>query len=270
MARAPRSRPRVWIGCSGWTYAAWKGAFYPSGLPTGRWLQHYASVFDTVETNGTFYRLPSKDTFINWRTNTPDGFRMAVKASRFLTHLKQLREPEEPLDRLISRAAGLGEKLGPLLYQFPPTLQRNDDRLRTFLDALPRRTSSTPRRVLRHVFEFRHPSWYVDEVFAMLRRYHVACCLHDRTGSAFDTALPGPFAYIRFHGTSGHYAGEYTMPMLRPWADRIAVWLAQGLDVYAYFNNDPGAAAPRNALMLRSLLGLASPRDVGEPLDAVH
>lgn len=231
---------------------------------------HYASVFDTVETNGTFYRLPSADTFVRWKEVTPPGFLMSVKASRFLTHLKQLKDPEEPLDRLISRAAGLGRKLGPLLYQFPPTLERNDDRLLTFLSALPPRASRS--QALQHVIEFRHPSWYADSVFEMLQRHRVACCLHDRTGSSFDTLLPGSIAYIRFHGTSGQYAGEYTLSILRTWADRIAVWHAQGRDVYAYFNNDPGAAAPRNALMLRSLLGMGTSRttDTQEASDAVH
>jgi len=265
-----RTRSEVRIGCSGWTYASWRDEFYPSTLPSSRWLLHYASVFDTVETNGTFYRLPEADTFIRWHDATPTNFLMSVKASRYLTHLKQLREPEEPLERLISRAAGLGSKLGPLLYQFPPTLQRSDERLLMFLRALTRRTPSVTHR-LRHVIEFRHPSWYTDAVFAMLERHDVACCLHDRTGSSFDTLIPGSFAYIRFHGTSGRYAGEYTLPMLRRWAHRIALWHAQGRDVYAYFNNDPGAAAPRNALMLRSLLGLAETTHASEPWsDAVH
>jgi uncharacterized protein YecE (DUF72 family) len=263
----------VRIGCSGWQYAAWKGTFYPADLAASRWLAHYTSVFDTVEINNTFYRLPEAETFAAWRDRTPEDFLVAVKASRFLTHLKRLREPDAPLALLFDRARHLGRRLGPVLYQLPRTIGHDRARLQAFLDALPsavravhgrRRTGQLPARprtlALRHVVEFRNPSWYQEDVFRALAARGVALCLHDKAGSAIDR-LPDatPFVYIRFHGTSGHYAGSYPRAALALWAARIGAWAARGLDVYAYFNNDPDAAAAENALTLLSLVREGAP-----------
>jgi uncharacterized protein YecE (DUF72 family) len=239
------------VGCSGWNYASWRGEFYPHGVPAGRWLAYYSAQFDTTEANGTFYRLPEYDTFAAWAAQTPKGFAMAVKASRFLTHLKRLRDPEEPLRRLFERAAGLGAKLGPVLYQLPPQMRVDRGRLEGFLAALPRHLPGVPRQRLRHVVEFRDPTWYSDDVFALLHAYGVALCLHDKRGAAWTSALPGPCLYVRFHGTSGHYRGSYGRAALDGWAKRLAAAWQGGQDVYAYFNNDPGATATRNALSLR-------------------
>jgi uncharacterized protein YecE (DUF72 family) len=247
-----REPPRV--GCSGWNYKTWRGRFYPSDRPSRSWLQYYASVFDTVEINNTFYHLPEAETFACWRRQTPAGFIVAVKASRFLTHIKRLKEPREPIDRLFSRAKALGPRLGPVLYQLPPNFLRNDvnlERLELFLRALPTRIN---RRVVRHVFEFRHPSWYVDETYRLLEGHDATLCLHDKRGSPIFEPFVGPIVYVRFHGTSGHYAGGYPDDRLKHWASVVAEPWKSGRQVYAYFNNDPDAVATENALTLRRLL----------------
>jgi uncharacterized protein YecE (DUF72 family) len=236
----------AWVGCSGWQYRHWRRDFYPSDLPASRWFEHYASVFDTVEINSTFYRLPEAATFAAWARRAPRGFRFAVKASRYLTHMKKLTEPEEPLDRLFSRVRALGRHRGPVLYQLPPGWKLDGDRLEQFLHALPRHA--------RHVFEFRDASWYADEVLALLVRHRAALCLHDMRGSAPPRCRVGPFVYVRFHGAGGTYSGSYPDERLRGWAGWLHEQRQAGVDVYAYFNNDVGGHAPRNALTLRRYL----------------
>jgi uncharacterized protein YecE (DUF72 family) len=244
-----RANPRV--GCSGWNYKAWRGPFYPTSLAAARWLKFYASRFDTVEINNTFYRLPERSTFAAWRQQVPPGFLFAVKASRFLTHMKRLRDPEEPLARLFSRASALGLRLGPVLYQLPGNFLIDVPRLDAFLQALPRFAGG---RRTRHVMEFRHPSWYVAEVHQLLRAHGVALCLHDKHGSEIDHPMDGPFVYVRFHGTSGRYHGSYSSRALQRWARRLAEQLHEGRQVFAYFNNDPAAVAVENATTLSSAL----------------
>lgn len=242
-----RSQPAdIHIGCSGWNYKHWRGIFYPAGLPQREWLDWYARHFTTVEINNSFYRLPDEMTFKRWRLQSPDNFVFAVKASRFLTHMKRLRDPDEPLDRLLSQAKGLGRKFGPILYQLPTGFRLDMARLETFLHALPRRR--------RHVIEFRDPSWYVPQVFKLLERQHVALCLHDKDGSAIDAPYTGPFIYVRFHGTDGRYHGSYSDAALSGWARTFADRWQDGSDVYAYFNNDPNADAVRNAATLKRLV----------------
>jgi uncharacterized protein YecE (DUF72 family) len=239
-------RPRV--GCSGWNYASWRGRFYPRGLGAAHWLEYYASQLDTVEVNNTFYRLPERSTFASWREQVPSGFLIAVKASRFLTHMKRLLDPDEPITRLFSRATALGRHLGPVLYQLPATLRIDLPRLDRFLRGLPRSRRGAP---FRHVIEFRHPSWYVSEVFALLTRRRVALCLHDKHGAEIGEPFVGPFVYVRFHGTSGRYHGSYPPRQLDRWARRLAEQTQEGRPVFAYFNNDPNAVAVANALTLR-------------------
>ena len=222
-----RFTPAVNVGCSGWQYRHWRGDFYPADLPASRWLEHYAQRFDTVEINNSFYRLPEASTFAAWRQRAPAGFLFAVKASRFLTHMKKLKDPEEPIARFFSRAARLGRSLGPVLYQLPPRWPLNLERLQVFLDALPRRR--------RHVIEFREPSWYDDRVFALLEQHGVALCLHDMRGSASGRLSIGPFVYARFHGPS-KYSGSYSHAALEEWADWLAERAAEGKRVFAYFN----------------------------------
>ena len=235
--------PRLRVGCSGWNYKSWKGRFYPAGLAASKWLPYYAERFDSVEINNTFYRLPEAQTFAAWRAQVPAGFLFAVKASRFLTHMKRLRNPEEPIERLFARVKPLGRRLGPVLYQLPGTLQFDLSLLDTFLRALPRR--------IQHVVEFRHRSWYVDATFDCLERHGASLCLHDKEGSEITEPFVGPCVYIRFHGTSGRYHGSYGDTALSAWAKRLVARWRDGADVYAYFNNDPEAVATQNAVTLR-------------------
>jgi uncharacterized protein YecE (DUF72 family) len=234
------------VGCSGWEYKHWRGDFYPATLPRTRWFEHYASIFDTVEINNTFYRLPEECTFAQWAARAPARFVYAVKASRFLTHMKKLKDPEEPIARLFGRMRPLRRHLGPVLYQLPPGWKLDRDRLEHFLQVLP--------RGVRHVMEFRDTSWYADDVAAMLDRYGVALCLHDMRGSATARERIGPFVYVRFHGATGHYNGGYSRERLQSWAEWLRAQCADGNDVYAYFNNDVGGHAPRDAVTLRNLL----------------
>lgn len=211
-----------------------------------RWFEHYAALFDTVEINNSFYRLPEADTFARWRERAPMRFLFAVKASRFLTHMKKLKDPEEPIERLFSRMRSLGRHLGPVLYQLPPGFKRDPGRLEHFLHALPRDA--------KHVMEFRDPSWYADDVSELLERYGVARCLHDMKGSATGRERIGPFVYVRFHGASGTYSGGYPADRLARWAEWLSRQRAKGCDLFAYFNNDVGGHAPRDAVTLRGLL----------------
>jgi uncharacterized protein YecE (DUF72 family) len=237
---------RARIGCSGWQYQHWRGDFYRADLPQTKWLEYYASVFDTVEVNNSFYRLPETSTFARWAARVPARFQFAVKASRYLTHMKKLKDPVEPIERLFGRMRALGKRLGPVLYQLPPGFQIDTARLEQFLQVLPGDT--------RHVIEFRHPSWYVDPVYGMLDRYRASLCLHDMRDSATGRLRVGPIVYTRFHGPSGRYHGGYAAADLRAWAAWFQAALDQGTHVYAYFNNDVGGHAPRDAIALRQLL----------------
>jgi len=233
------------IGCSGWQYRHWRGVFYPADLPQARWLGYYAARFDTVEINNTFYRLPDAAAFTAWKHGVPPGFLYAVKGSRFLTHMKKLKDPEEPLDRLFSRVRKLGRTLGPVLYQLPPNWRLDLERLDIFLRALPRRR--------QHAIEFRDPTWYTREVFALLTRHGVALCVHDMAGSETGRIAVGPFVYARFHGPR-KYSGRYDDRTLDAWADWLSAQRHTGKPVYAYFNNDANAEAPRDAIRLRDRL----------------
>lgn len=234
---------QIRVGCSGWQYPHWRGDFYPAELPQSRWFGHYATRFDTVEINNSFYRLPAPETFARWREQAPPGFLYAVKASRFLTHMKKLKDPEDPLLRFFDAATKLGPCLGPVLYQLPPGWKVDRNRLEHFLRVLPSGH--------RHTIEFRDPSWYDAAVFELLARYEVALCLHDMQGSATAREVVGPFVYVRFHHGTASYGGRYPDDRLDAWADWLAERAATGLDVFAYFNNDTGGHAPRDATRLR-------------------
>jgi uncharacterized protein YecE (DUF72 family) len=240
-----RVTPAVRIGCSGWQYKHWRGGFYPSALPVSRWLEHYARHFDTVEINNSFYRLPTASTFASWRRKVPAGFIYAVKASRFLTHMKKLKDPHEPLALFFSRAKHLGRALGPVLYQLPPRWPLNLERLETFLRDLP--------RTRQHAIEFRDPTWYDERALALLERHKVTLCLHDMEGSASGRLSIGPFTYVRFHGPS-KYSGSYPDRVLAEWAAWLSDRIVDGKPVFAYFNNDTGGHAPRDAVRLREFV----------------
>jgi uncharacterized protein YecE (DUF72 family) len=239
---------KIRIGTSGWHYKHWLGGvFYPERTSGAQMFEFYARHFDTVEINNSFYRLPAAETFDAWREASPRGFCYAVKASRFITHMKKLKDPERSSKRFFLAAERLGNKLGPILFQLPPRWKLNIERLREFLESLPREH--------RYVFEFREESWLVPEVFALLRRHKAALCIHDFADMKVPCELTARFTYIRFHGpTSAKYFGWYSTRELETWAQRIESWRGKVTEVYAYFNNDPEGAAVRNALELKALV----------------
>jgi uncharacterized protein YecE (DUF72 family) len=224
---------------------------YPADSSPREWLSEYAQLFTTVELNNTFYRLPESEQFAGWRAQVPRGFVFAVKASRFLTHFKRLIEPEEPVDRLLSRASLLGPALGPILYQLPPRWVPDVDRLRRFLSHLPRKATGVTAP-LRHVMEFRDPRCYAPEILDLLDEYGVALCVHDMRGSETPRLRIGPFVYLRLHGFGAKYGGSYPQRHLQEWA----AWLMEprAKDGYVYFNNDREGHAVRNAITLRRIL----------------
>ncbi len=234
------------VGCSGWNYRHWREAFYPKGLPTTRWFEHYAGVFSTVELNTSFYHLPKPETFEKWRDQAPDGFRYAVKAPRFITHMKKLKDCSEPVDEFLCRARKLGHTIGPILYQLPPRWAFNRTRLEEFISLLP--------ADLIHVFEFREKSWITEEVMALLDSRGIAFCVHDMPGSATPRWAAGPIAYIRFHGGEGKYWGRYSDEGLLGWSDWIVEQARSGRAVWIYFNNDLFAHAIQDALTLRAMI----------------
>jgi uncharacterized protein YecE (DUF72 family) len=242
-------RRTVRIGCSGWNYASWKQEFY-EGRPARLWLEHYAAHFDTVEVNNTFYRLPNRDAVANWERTAPQGFVFTIKASRYLTHIKRLRELGAGLDRFYERIEPLREspKMGPVLWQLPPTFKRDDERLANALARLDHTHE-------RHCVEFRHPSWFADEIYELLREHRVALVIGDRPEvHAFQThELTADWTLVRFHYGSRGRRGNYSETELREWADRIRAWSEQ-VEVFAYFNNDWEVFAVRNALRMQRLI----------------
>ena len=240
---------QAWVGTSGWSYKHWEKVFYPDKLPANEHLGFYARHFPTVEINYSYYQLPPRSTFENWRKASPEGFVFAVKGSRYLTHMKKLKDPDEPLQRLLHNAGGLGPKLGPLLFQFPRRWKLNLLRLQEFFEAL----AHHPRR--RYAFEFRHQSWLAPEVFGLLHQHNAALCLPVGWNIPLDVQVPADWTYIRFHG--GAHSIAFTDAELRPWAERIRHWRDDGVDSYSYFNNDTlehgRAPAIDNARRLREL-----------------
>lgn len=242
------------IGCSGWHYASWRGRFYDPALRTDDWLDAYARVFDTVELNNSFYRLPPAEQFVRWRSRVPRGFLFAVKASRYITHLKRLRDPDEPLARLLDRAGALGPALGPILFQLPPRWSPDPARLETFLDRLPHRPGSRP---LRYVLELREPSAYTPALIRMLRAHDVALCVHDMAGSEAPRLATSRLVYVRLHGFGARYGGSYPDEVLGDWASWIRTQHADGRRVHVYFNNDVDAHAVRDAMRLKAMVEAA-------------
>ncbi|MFE7777576.1 DUF72 domain-containing protein [Streptomyces sp. NPDC057445] len=245
----------VLIGTSGWQYKDWRGEFYPEGVPQRLWLEEYARHFVTVENNNVFYRLPEPKTFADWRERTPDGFVLAVKASRYLTHIKRLRDPEEPVRRLLSHAEGLKERLGPVLLQLPPGLRSDPGALDATLACFPSR--------VRVAVEPRHESWWTDEVRDVLKSRGAALCWADR-GSRPVTPLwrTADWGYVRLHEGRAEPWPRYGRQALSAWAGRIADAWPDRADVFVYFNNDPGGAAVRDA---RAFIRAASSRGCTVP-----
>jgi uncharacterized protein YecE (DUF72 family) len=244
------------VGTSGWQYRDWRKAFYPDGLPTANWLPHYATQFPSVENNGTFYRLASPDTFATWRARTPAGFVMAVKASRYLTHIRRLRDPAEPIGRLLRAALPLGDRLGPVLLQLPPTMRIDARALEECLTEFSAQYASLSAGSarLRICVEFRHDSWLTPQIKTLLVAHDAALCWSDRRarplGPLWRTAGWG---YIRFHEGAAQPWPRYGQQSLRTWLNRVSDCFPPTADVFAYFNNDQHAAAPADAHALIKL-----------------
>jgi len=239
----PKPECDIRIGTSGWHYGHWEGLYYPAGLPKSKWFEYYAKDFDTVEINNTFYQLPKQETFKNWHKQAPDNFIYTVKANRFITHIKRLKDAEETLPRFFERAELLKESLGPILYQLPPGFHKDLDRLRDFLQVLPRNRTA--------VFEFRHESWFSQDTYDLLDKFGVGFCIHDLLGVPTPRVITGQVIYIRFHGTIGRYDGNYSKSALKNWAEWIKEHISQVRSVYAYFNNDVSGHAVANALTMK-------------------
>lgn len=212
----------------------------------------YQRHFDTVELNNSFYRLPTPEAFDCWRESAPAGFLFAVKGSRFVTHNKKLKDPEQPLKNLLPRAERLGKKLGPILWQLPPKWRRNVERLEEFLQALP--------ACHHYAFEFREPSWHDESVYQVLRRHNAAYCIYELAGFATEPHITADFAYVRLHGPGAKYQGSYSKQTLEQWAQRIVGWSQKLRAVYVYFDNDQAAYAAKNALDLKRLVSVACQR----------
>jgi uncharacterized protein YecE (DUF72 family) len=237
----------VRIGTSGWSYPHWRGSFYPEDLRVKDQLAFYAGRFSTTEINGSFYKLPTDKAVAGWRDAVPERFVFAWKASRFITHTKRLKDPADSIALVFGRMEPLGDKLGPALFQLPPMMKADPGRLEAFLKLLPRRR--------RCVVEFRHPSWYVAEVFDLLRAHDAALCVSDHHDAPAPWEVTASFVYVRGHGPGGGYSGSYSDSELKAWAGRIKAWSREGRDAYAYFDNDIGTAAPGDAERLRKLVG---------------
>ena len=237
---------RTYIGTSGWHYQHWKGPFYPEGLRTSGFLEHYSQHFSTAEVNNSFYRLPEEKTLAGWRDAVPESFIFSVKASRYLTHMKKLKDPQEPLKRLLDKVITLEDKLGPILFQLPPRWRLNPERLESFLEILPENH--------RYAFEFRDASWFDDEVYRILRGYGAAFCIYDLDGQTSPKEVTADFVYVRLHGPKGPYQGRYGTEMLSGWTGAFSRWVNEGKDVYCYFDNDEAGYAPQDALRLQQMM----------------
>lgn len=235
------------IGTSGWTYDHWQGPFYPDDLPKREWLAFYAERFRSVEINNSFYQLPAEETLADWRETVPEDFQFAFKANRYITHMKKLKDPEEPLHTLYERASVLGERLGPILFQLPPNWRFDADRLASFLEAL------SPD--YRHVFELRDERWITPEALALLRQHEAAFCVYEFAGRHSPKEVTSDFVYVRLHGPLDEpYRGCYDAQTLAGWAGALSAWRRQGHDVFCYFDNDEAGHAAENARALKEML----------------
>jgi uncharacterized protein YecE (DUF72 family) len=237
---------RTHIGTSGWHYNHWVGPYYPEGMDASEFLAYHAERFDTVEVNNSFYSLPKAETLRQWRDTVADTFTFSMKASRYITHMKKLTDPEEPVGNFLDRVSELGDKLGPVLFQLPPNWHFNADRLRHFLGVLP--------TGYRYTFEFRDPSWFDDRAYAALREHNAAFCIYELAGQQSPKEVTADFVYVRLHGPGAAYQGRYTTQTLTGWAGACATWRRQGHDIYCYFDNDWAGYAVENALELQAMV----------------
>jgi len=247
--------PEIYIGCSGFSFSDWKGNFYPSDLPQRKWLEYYCTIFNTVELNVTFYRLPLAKTFDKWHAETPPGFAFSLKGSRYITHIKRLLDPEEPLALFFQRALCLKEKLKVVLWQFSPRFKIDLERLKRFLELL----GNYP---VKNTLEFRNESWMTKKVADLCAKHRVSLCMADWPEFLADIPVAADFVYIRRHGERGNYATLYPKAALRKDASRIENYIKNRKDVFMYFNNDFQGYAPRNARELSEMLKQKRPRDI--------
>jgi len=236
----------IHIGTSGWHYDHWKGPFYPQELYKRSFIEYYAERFTTAEINNSFYRLPSSQTLINWRDTVPEGFLFTVKASRYITHMKKLKDPEKPVSVFFRAVAVLGAKMGPILFQLPPHWHFNPERLDDFLGLL------APD--YQYAFEFRDETWFNDETYSILAENEAAFCIYDLAGRQSPKEVTADFVYVRLHGPNGAYQGRYTKGSLSGWAGAFSTWADQGKEIYCYFDNDEAGYAAENALELQEML----------------
>lgn len=236
------SRGTIHIGTSGWHYAHWVGPFYPRTMSTDEFLAYYVRHFATVEINNTFYHLPAVKTLKDWARETPKSFLFACKGSRFITHMKKLKDPKASIQRFFEAIEVLRPKLGPIVFQLPPRWGRNADRLKAFLEALP--------DTYRYAFEFRDTSWFDEEIYRVLRSHNAAFCMYHLAGLWSPEIVTADFIYARLHGPKGPYEGSYSASLLRRWAAKCKQWSKEGKEVYCYFDNDDRGFAPINALAL--------------------
>jgi len=221
---------KAWIGTSGFAYREWKPKFYPKEVPAKDFLSFYASNFESVEIDGTFYRMPKENVIEAWKRNTPEDFRFALKASQVITHWQRLKTPSDSLDRWLKTISGMGSRLGIALYQLPPNFKADFERLGAFLEALP--------PSIRSAMEFRHDSWFVDECYRLLEQHKVALCIHDSDENTTPIRLTAPVTYVRLR------RAQYTDELRAEWAARIRAWVNAGVDVFAYIKHEDNPDAP--------------------------
>ncbi len=247
--------PAIHIGTSGWHYRHWRGRYYPQTLLAKKWLAFYARDFHCVEVNNSFYRLPSSKTITQWTELTPAGFVFAVKASRLMTHMKKLKDCQEPLQQFLQAVTGFGDKLGPILFQLPPRWHLNLERLRDFLQILPKER--------RYAFEFRDPSWHCPPVYELLQAFDIGFCQFDLAGWQSPEVVTSQLVYLRLHGPGAAYSGCYEEANLRQWSDKIKQWADEGREVFVFFDNDQNAYAVQNARQLQAMISEAELEPAG-------
>jgi uncharacterized protein YecE (DUF72 family) len=238
---------RVRIGTSGWAYPHWKGRFYPASCPTTQHLAWYGRRLPTLEVNCTYYRLPPRESFARWRDAVPPGFLFTIKAPGAITHDKRLVDVRDELEEFLDHARELHDRLGLLLFQFPPSFKADLPTLSRFLDLLP--------RDVRCAFELRHKSWFAHDTYMLLAQHEQAFVVHDFAKKGTPLVETAPHVYLRLHGPSGRYRGSYDVPTLFTWAEQVRAWVARGFEVFVAFNNDERGHGPRNAALLRALIG---------------
>jgi uncharacterized protein YecE (DUF72 family) len=244
--RTMKRKGKIFIGTSGWHYKHWKGVFYPEGMKEADQLNYYLQFFSSVEINNSFYKLPAPETFTAWRKAVPADFIFAVKGSRFITHMKKLKIEKMNIQRFFNSVKKLKDKAGPILFQLPPKWKVNEQRLDDFLQQLP--------TGYRYAFEFRNPTWYTDEIYALLKKHRCAFCIYELAGHLSPLIITASFVYLRLHGPGNKYQGNYTRATLKRWARKCQAWQQEGRDVYVYFDNDQAGYAVFNAQTLQKMI----------------